>query len=94
MPVAWSIDHVPSLFVNPVPQVFGVADVFTKQVAVTPVVASPVPVARPESPVIVVKEIVPPGRTDLVSGDAVGAVGGSTVGVIVEFAVRFKVSVA
>ena len=76
------------------PQVFGVTDVFTKQVAVAPAVASPVPVARPESPVIVVKEIVPPGRTDLVSGDAVGAVGGSTVGVIVEFAVRFKVSVA
>jgi hypothetical protein len=43
---------------------------------------------------MVVKEIVPPGRTDLVSGDAVGAVGGSTVGVIVEFAVRFNVSEA
>ena len=94
MPVAWSIDHVPSLLVNPVPQVFGVTEVFTKQVAVAPVVASPVPVARPESPVIVVKVTVPPGRTDLVSGDAVGAVGGVTVGVIVEFATRPNVSVA
>jgi hypothetical protein len=77
-----------------VPQVFGVTEVFTKQVAVAPVVASPVPVARPESPVIVVKVTVPPGRTDLVSGDAVGAVGGVTVGVIVEFATRPNVSVA
>jgi hypothetical protein len=44
--------------------------------------------------VIVVKATVPPGRTDLVSGDAVGAVGGVTVGVIVEFATRPNVSVA
>jgi hypothetical protein len=94
MPVAWSIDQVPSPLVNPVPQVFGVTEVSTKQVAVAPAVARPVPVARPELPVIVVNETVPPGRTDFVSGAAVGAVGGVTVGVTVEFATRPNVSVA
>ena len=92
-PVAWLIDHVPSLLVNPVLQTVGVAGSI-KQVAVAPVVASPVPVARPELPVMVVKVIVPPGSTDFVSGAAVGAVGGVTVGVIVESATRPNVSVA
>jgi hypothetical protein len=54
-----------------------------RQVAVGPDVASPVPVVKPEAPVVVVKEIVAPGSTNLVSGFAVGASGAETVGVIV-----------
>jgi hypothetical protein len=92
-PVAWLIDQAPSLFVSPVTQVFGVTLVFTKHVADAPEIARPVPVARPEPPVTLVNDTVPPGRTDLVSGVADGALIGSTLGVIVEFTVRFKVSV-
>ena len=77
---------------NPVLQTVGVTGLI-KQVAVAPVVASPVPVARPEPPVMLVNATVPPGRTDFVSGVADGALIGSTLGVIVEFTVRFNVSV-
>ena len=86
------IDQVPSLLVNPVTQVFGVTLVFTKHVADEPEIARPVPDARPEPPVTLVNDTVPPGRTDFVSGVAVGALIGSTLGVIVEFTMRFKVS--
>jgi hypothetical protein len=78
--------------VNPVTQVLGVTLVFTKHVADAPEIERPVPVARPELPVTLVNETVPPGRTDLISGVAEGALIGSTAGVIVEFTVRFNVS--
>ena len=65
-----------------------------KQVSLAPVVTRPVPVARPELPVIVVNVAVPPGNSDFVSGEAVGAVGGSTINVIVEFTNRPNVSAA
>jgi len=58
--------------------VFGVY----KHVAPTPLVTRPVPVARPDVPVIVVKLIVPPGSTDSVSGVATGGVGFDTLNVI------------
>jgi len=91
-PVAWLIDQVPSLLVNPVPQILGVAGLI-KHVADEPEIARPVPDARPEPPVTLVNETDPPGRTDFVSGVADGALIRSTLGVIVEFTVRFKVSV-
>ena len=62
--------------------VFGVY----KHVAPAPLVCSPVPVARPEPPVMVVKLIVPPGSTDFVSGLATGGAG-VRIGVSVEVAV-------
>jgi hypothetical protein len=46
---------------------------------------NPVPVPSPLEPITVVNVAVDPGKTDLVSGAALGAVGGSTRGVIVEF---------
>jgi hypothetical protein len=63
---------------------------------VTPVpdVLRPVPVARPDVPVIVVNATVPPANTAVVSGVAAGAGGGSTVGVIVEFTNRLSESFA
>ena len=86
------IDQVPSLLVNPVTHVFGVTLVFTKHVADAPEIARPTPDASPEPPVTLVNDTVPPGRTDFVSGVADGALIGSTLGVIVEFTMRFRVS--
>ena len=53
-----------------------------RQVAPAPEVARPVPVARPEPPVIFVKLIVPPGSTDFICGVATGAGGFDTLNVI------------
>jgi hypothetical protein len=64
-----------------------------RHVAVAPVVARPIPVARPEVPVIVVNATDEPGNRSFVSGVATGAAGGSTVNVIVDDTVRFKMSV-
>jgi len=64
----------------------------TMHVAPAPDVTNPVPVARPEVPVIVVKVAVPPGTTSLVSGVAVGAAGADTVGVMVAWTVLSRVS--
>ena len=57
-----------------------------KQVAPAPLVCKPVPVARPDVPVIVVKLIVPPGNTESVSGVATGGAG-VRIGVSVDVAV-------
>jgi hypothetical protein len=75
--------YVPSpLIVSDVTHVFGVTDVLTRHVA--DVVKSGPPVAAsPPDPVKVVKVMVPPGATTFVSGDAAGAGGDVTVGVIV-----------
>ena len=64
----------------------------TMHVAPAPEVTNPVPVARPEEPVMVVNVIVPPGSTACVSGVAAGAVGGATVGVIVAETTLLRVS--
>ena len=53
-----------------------------KHVTPAPLVCKSVPVARPEPPVMFVKLIVPPGRTDLVCGVAAGGVGIETLNVI------------
>ena len=65
-----------------------------RHVALAPLVCSCVPVASPDVPVIVVNVAVPPGITALVSGVAIGAGGGVTVGVIVASSLRPSVSVA
>jgi hypothetical protein len=49
-----------------------------------PDVLRPVPVAKPDVPVIVEKATDSPRKTDFVCEAAVGAVGATTVGVIVE----------
>jgi hypothetical protein len=86
IPVAGSSTYVPSpTIVTELSASHVVVPGVNRHVAVAPDVASPVPVARPEAPVVVVKEIVPPGSTNLVSGFAVGASGAETVGVIVAF---------
>ena len=58
--------------------VFGVY----KHVTPAPDVTRPVPVAKPDVPVMFVKLIVPPGNTDLVCGEAAGGVGFDTINVI------------
>jgi hypothetical protein len=84
IPVAGSSTYVPSpTIVTELSASHVVVPGVNKHVAVGPEVASPVPVARPEAPVVVVNEIVAPGSTNLVSGFAVGASGAETVGVIV-----------
>ena len=81
-PVAGSTDQVPSAVVSEVTQpVFGVVlALATKQ---TLAGSSPVPDAKPPDPVTAVKETLLPGKTDFVSGSAVGSVGFLTVGEIV-----------
>jgi hypothetical protein len=64
-----------------------------RHVAVGPVVARPMPVARAEVAVMVVNATVEPGNTSFDSGVAEGTDGGSTVKVIVDDTVRFKMSV-
>jgi hypothetical protein len=94
MPVAGSSTYVPSpVMVTELSESHVVVPGVNRQVAVAPVVARPVPVARPEEPVIVVNATEEPGSTIFVSGVATGAGGGSTVKVIVDDAVRFKMSV-
>jgi hypothetical protein len=95
MPVAGSRTYVPSpVMVTELSSSHVVVAGVNKQVSLAPVVTRPVPDARPELPVIVVNVAVPPGNRDLVSGVATGAVGGSTVNVIVEFTNRSSVSAA
>ena len=95
MPVAGSSTYVPSpVIVTELLSSHVVVVGVNKHVALAPVVTRPVPDARPEVPVIVVNVAVPPGNKDLVSGFATGAVGGSTINVIVEFTNRSKVSAA
>ena len=65
-----------------------------RQVLLSPLVCSWVPVASPEVPVIVVNVAVPPGITGFVSDVATGAGGGVTVGVIVASSERPSESVA
>jgi hypothetical protein len=94
MPVAGSSTYMPSpVIVTELSASHVVVPGVNRHVAVAPVVASPVPVARPEVPVVVVNATDEPGNTSFVSGVAVGAVGGSTVKVIVDDTVRFKMSV-
>ena len=83
-PVAGSRVHVPSpSIVTELLTAHVVVPGLNKHVAFGPVVTSPVPVARPDVPVMGVKEIVAPGKTNFVSGFAEGAPGGATVGVII-----------
>jgi hypothetical protein len=94
MPVAGSSTYVPSpVIVTELSASHVVVPGVNRHVAVAPVVARPVPVAKPEEPVIVVKATDDPGSTSFVSGVATGAGGGSTVNVIVDDTVRFRMSV-
>jgi len=94
MPVAGSSTYVPSpVMVTELSASHVVVLGVNRHVAVAPVVARPVPVARPEAPVIVVNATDEPGNRSFVSGVAAGAAGGSTIKVIVDDAVRFKMSV-
>ena len=68
--------------VSVVPQVFGITEVFTKQLAEVEKVG-PLVDARPFAPVSVVNETEPPGITDLDSEVAEGGNGGVIDGVIV-----------
>jgi hypothetical protein len=94
MPVAGSSTYVPSpVIVTELSASHVVVPGVKRHVAVAPVVARPVPVAKPDEPVIVVNATDEPGSTIFVSGVATGAAGGSTVRVIVDDTVRFKMSV-
>jgi hypothetical protein len=94
MPVAGSSTYVPSpVIVTELSASHVVVPGAKRHVAVAPVVARPVPVAKPDEPVIVVNATDEPGSTIFVSGVATGAAGGSTVRVIVDDTVRFKMSV-
>ena len=83
--MAGSTDQVPSAVVSEVTQpVLGV--VLASATKQTLAGSKSVPDARPSSPVTAVKEMLSPGKTDFVSGSAVGAVGLLTVGEIVPWA--------
>ncbi|CAB4649977.1 unannotated protein [freshwater metagenome] len=92
-PVVRSIVHVPSpLMVTVVPQRLVLGS--TRHGPFTEPDCRSAPVPNPPLPITVVNVAVPPGNTDCVSGVAIGALGGSMVGVIVDVAVRPKESVA
>jgi hypothetical protein len=94
MPVAGSSTYVPSpVMVTELSASHVVVLGVNRHVAVAPVVARPVPVARPEVPVIVVNATDEPGNKSFVSGEAVGGGGGTTVGVMFASAVRPRTSV-
>ena len=94
MPVAGSSTYVPSpVMVTELSASHVVVLGVNRHVAVAPVVARPIPVARPEVPVIVLNATDEPGNRSFVSGVATGAAGGSTIKVIVDDTVRFKMSV-
>ena len=82
IPVVWSMDHVPSpVTVSVLPQT-DVAGLTMHGPFVEPV-CSPVPDASADVPMTLVKETEAPAMTLWVSGEAMGAVGAATVGVIV-----------
>ena len=93
-PVAGSSTYVPTPVISTeLSESHVVVPGLNKHVAFGPVVISPVPVARPPAPVVLVNATDAPGSTNFVCEVARGAVGGVTVGVIVELVVRSNVSV-